>query len=362
MIEMSGNNLKEYVLNSGIPLEASVLKKLSKYQLHDWGEIEYLREGKVFSTDMDLSTSFHVRMALGLYVNFIIECKYRGRNQNWFFFKFYQDSERDREFTRSEAKNLSSNGVFKTYLESQGFPFSECWFELTDLEVENIFDLPEVHKGIEVHEKGPNEKSIPEAVSQVSFASVYKHIENKEFLLEMMDALLGGEDDDWLEPIGEEKDIDPFDIDYELKTKKPEEEVVDLASLVVPIIVTTAQINVIDENVTLEEVESCDSISQLSRNVPGVCLLNNYPEKYHVFIEDWSKNKRPERSGSFKRWYNKLPERMQFRVDHPSFTDIPCMVYIINYQHLSKVFDKGYKKIKKMANSIEMGPFTKPRY
>ena len=355
-------NPKEFLLKSGIPLEASVLKALSDYGFRDYGEIEYSRDGVIFTTDRDLSTSTHIRSALGLHIDYILECKYKSRNHVWYFFKFYKNKEEE-YLSHEEEHNLTTLGLFESYLESQGFPFSNLWFCVKDLEIENIFSLPEVHKGIDVCEGGGEEKSIHEAVSQVTFASIKAHIESISYTMDMLKNLISGHElmtGKELTPVEEEIEgdyVETFELEHEVEPGDPRSELVDLASLTIPIIITTAELRLIEDNITLEQIEVCEDVKAISREVPGVCLYNNYPEKYTEFSKECIKKslKRDpidDLDDSFEAWYDKLPERLQF-LDTVRVRALPGRIYVINYKQFERTFREGHEKIVQMANQIE---------
>ena len=238
--KIDSSELKKLLLRSGIPLEVSVTKKLKDMGITDLGEIEYERDGKIFSTDIHVFKLKKIYKNIFASLEFVIECKYKERNHIWLFLEFPQRYD--------FPSNLSFgddivNKFFRDSLDISYFKFPK-----------NLKDLPVANKGIELiiekNDKGSiNPSIIPESISQAIFGSIKVYRDSVEEILEYLI--------DFIENNGAE------DTSYVLYTN------------VIPLIITTSRLYKLKSNVSLEDIEKSDNIMDLLEEVDAIILNIN---------------------------------------------------------------------------------------
>lgn len=289
---MKGHGLRDAFLKSGIPLEASTYEILQKFNMLDMGEVEYERFGKVFTTDVYCEKSFQISEELGVIINFVIECKYKSRNHNWYFVKFAGEPWQS---PKSFFQHLIDDSETKKFMLKEGI---QPEISVRRLERINIFDVPEVDKGIDIFDKNsegskdldPN--SIREAISQAIFGSMQVH---KDKVKEIKDCCKLAD-----------------------KRLKGVMEVSARTIMTIPIVVTTAKIFLSKSPASLEKFEE-ENYDKLFEEVGGVMVRNPFPTESKKFSNG--------------------------RVN-------PGFVYIINYSYLEDKFLETIKKMQKICGSL----------
>lgn len=252
---MNNGKLKDAILKSGIPLEVSVSQKLSKYDLIDWGELTYQREGKLFSTDIKISKTINIKKNRGLHVTFIIECKYKDPSHNWYFMNF------PTRFKYSFREEVT-NAVFDRMgfaLQDRGLKaeeFADGTRGFAHFRRTHLFNLPKVNKGVEIHGKKHHPDSIRKALYQSLYGAMASQKGAIDHIKEMREELEYSQVTDPMEFHG----------------------IVPIASLVVPIIVTTANIYRFDEETRLEQIKNTDDITSLFQEQKGVVYYKQYTQ------------------------------------------------------------------------------------
>jgi len=182
-MENSINDLKRYILLSGIPLEFSVSKKFQEMGFLDLGEYHYERDGKSFSIDILAREALHNsddKKIPSLYIDFLVECKYKEKNHKWFFIPFEAKAHKieiDGKIKRAMSSTRSSSW-YHNVIELPP-PTPKKWEENFGWSIEDIRlgDLETCNKGVEVYKNGCNPASIQEAVSQVLFGTSHAFFE-----------------------------------------------------------------------------------------------------------------------------------------------------------------------------------------
>jgi hypothetical protein len=234
--------LRDSFLKSGIPLETSVFGKLLKLSFQDYGEVEYEREGKIFSTDLNLLYGVDLFDDFMLDINFIIECKYKVKEHKWFFMNF-PHSLNDSIGMRYSFSNLAFSGLVVPMLDKLGDSNPDN-FPMIDFTSSNLLGVPLVNKGVELIGEKMNHDIITRAKFQSIFVSIKTHKENIGSILELFSL----------------KDYDP-----DGKSR------LFPSFMTISIIVTTADLFKFKKGVTLEEIEEGD-FYDLVESVPGVLL------------------------------------------------------------------------------------------
>jgi len=212
---------KDFLLKSSIPLEYEVMQLLNKYGCVGNYEHAYLREDEneiinEFSYDIDAAyikgTDFFKLM---------IECKYRDPSTNWIFIP-------ENYGGMNEIESHAFLNPIDHFTKKNKFSF---------LDFEPLGAL--CGKGIEITSNGQNPKTITQAISQLSYAMAEKVI------------------------ISMEHQID------ELLTTS------EFIFYNIPIIVTTANLYRLNENVTIEEIKIAKNIEDIGTKEDCFVLNGN---------------------------------------------------------------------------------------
>lgn len=305
---------KDFILKSGIPLEISVVNKLKKFDVEDWGEIEYERDHKFFTTDVRVVKDFTTKR-FGINFNFSIECKYKARDHRWVFMQFPSS-----EYGyRTSGFNEVFDQFVNPFLKREGVQLEKRI--LYELSGESIFDLPEADKGVDIFQKGFMESPIMEAISQAVFGATFVHYDAIDF---------------WGNTI--------------LHTFRKQEKLGGLPLIIstVPVVVTTAEIFKIKQDTNLDDLEKVDDINSLVERVPGVAYNYTNESVLRKFTDQlWEKN--PISMSIPEEFWEEIPN-----FSEESFKNIhPGMVYIINYSNLEEVFPKGLKRLENITKQID---------
>lgn len=325
--------LKEAFLKSGIPLESSVVDKMRKHGLDDFGELEYTRDGKTFSTDCWFTLEEPISERLNALISLVIECKYKSDGQYWFFMEYPTNEDGYTSLRKDARHTLCCN-----FLEPSVKKINEKLFNpnvIKDLQRTEELGLKKASKGIDLFEKSYQNKQngkvnaengdsnpnvIREAVSQVCHGALAAQHFNV-----------------WLN-IGAFEDILSNDI------KKNDE--LSVISLTIPIIVTTAKLIRIKDGVSIEDIRGSEHISDLTTEEKAIYLYTTNYKDYHRFIDKLKEEEPHELGQNTQKWFESLSE-----YDHMLFEQydrsIPTRVYVVRYNHLDEFIDLLLSNIKK---------------
>ncbi len=217
---------KDFLLKSSIPLEYEVKQLLDKYGCVSNYEFTYLRhdENEVineFSYDIDASY-----IKEGHFFELMIECKYRDLSTNWVFIP-------DSYGGMDEIEPYSFLNPNDHFTQENKF---------LKLDYEPLASL--CGKGIEINSEGQNPKTITKAINQLSYAMAEKVVSGMEHQIEKL-----------------------------LTTS-------EIIFYNIPIIVTTANLYRLKENVTIKEIKESDDISSISTKED--CLILKTPTGKHL--------------------------------------------------------------------------------
>lgn len=221
-------NWKDKLLSSSLPLEYEVAKILTKNDFCVDFDYTYKRfdesDEKEFSTDIKASrfNPFEITKSRDtiLDLDLIIECKYRNPSIDWVFIP---------EINNDGFENFSRKGVLKVFDEFSGI--NSRYNCLCEPYLETCL------KGIEVNNKtgDAHDTGIRHGINQLLYSLphlIYKHITSS--LLDHID------------------DVHPFAI--------------------CPILVTTANLRILNDDFSIEKLQSSEQLNDISEIVPYLKL------------------------------------------------------------------------------------------
>lgn len=245
------NKIKDTILKSGIPLEVSVVDKLSDHGFSDLGEITYKREDKTFSTDIRASKQFTNKSGIVGECNLAMECKFRTPNHDWFFMRFPKDREISSRhdtglitFT-DYGRRLRDNAIEEENVRSINFG-----------RLNSLFNADPVNKGVEIiNQKKFDHSTVRKSMSQAIYGAIQAQKSALHYYTDNMGEALA--EQEW------QDEIDPKYI------------VGAISGITLPVVVTTAEIYQMKEGILLEDVKEADEPENLFRKVKAVKFLKN---------------------------------------------------------------------------------------
>ena len=319
---MDLHRYKDLFLKSGIPLEVSVVQKLSKLGLMDNGEVIYERGNKLFSTDISSMKEFKLIDQFGVAINFVLECKYKTEDHKWFFMLF--PSTKHGSNDRFDCRNAVFDMLLYPLLHKAGYRFKEYESSLADFRVLNLFDCPIVNKGVDIFKKGFIPDIIKEASSQSTFGSIKFHKESMEYNFELFEDLFYGN----------------IENEFDLNA---------VASVTFPIIVTTAPLYRVKEEISLEDIEKEKDFTNICEEVKGVLLTNEGNESESTFTRQLF-DKKPIINKRTIEYLDKV-NLMENTSESIKWIN-PGFIYIINYKYTEELFSIALNKIKKICEEF----------
>ena len=233
---MTNNNWKKYLLKSGLPFEYEVKECFVKNGCTVWDEYSYLKSDennieKEFSYDLDANT-----WQGGHSIDLMVECKYKTEPTKWFFtpdpYSYQQD--------------LNKNSFLHPvdHFTKNTFLFNKMPFYDVIKEPLGPFCL----KGVEVFKNQSIEINIRRAINQLSYAFIDK-------IISAFDGQL-------------DKEVDMFNNSIFLQ---------------IPMIITNADLHLINKNITTKEIEKADSIEKISTQHDFLIFHNKIGEHLRNF-------------------------------------------------------------------------------
>lgn len=234
------NNWKNHLLKSGLPFEYEVKECFVKNGCTVWDEYSYLKSDennieKEFSYDLDANT-----WQGGHSIDFMVECKYKTEPTKWFFtpdpYSYQQD--------------LNKNSFFHPVDH-----FTENTFLFNRMPFYNVIEDalgPFCLKGVEIFKNQSIEINISRAINQLSYAFIDKVI-----------SAFDGQMD---------KEVAMFNNSIFLQ---------------IPMIITNADLHLINQNITTKEIEKANSIEEISTQHDFLIFHNKIGEH----LRDYNLNK-----------------------------------------------------------------------
>jgi len=317
-MEEDFKKIKSEILKSGLPLESMVSRVIDSasskltHPLINIGEFFYERQGKdlPFSIDFNVLHDLDIENCDFMEIVFLIECKYCTRGTKWFFIP-------------NPVKDAGMEFFIENFFDNEKCnlkKFPSTSYPLLDR------SIPILGKGTEIYSNGQrNEKTIHEALHQFMFASASQL--SRAFMLE--------------------DDVAIYMLKRGIDVKRR-----SFHSLVCPVIVTTADIHVL-ENTDIKEIETSKKIEDFS-SLKDISLLSTprppiYIQKY--IVEDVAKNteifvKSAVMNNKVNQSLEVLKIQMQTYLTKYS-TMFPSRHYLVNYNNLSRFIEQyiAYSKI-----------------
>lgn len=290
----NNNKWKDYFLKSGVPLEYEVKKLLDIHNCQTKFEHSYLRKDRA-----DILTEFSYDLN-SVYIdemNFfelMIECKYRDPSTNWIFLP---DGV-------SNKKSLSLNSILHP---NDHFTIENKYnFE--------IFEMPYLaqvgSKGIEITSDGQNPKSITQAINQLSYGMSKQYVDS---MIEHLESNNGIE---------------------------------DLIFYHIPIIVTTANLYLLNEDVSIDSIKKSNDINDIAKKQTDLIIncnigkdLENY--NYKMFSRLFE---RFDKSYLKKRFKSKFDD-IEMMISVLSRLHCPSSIYVVQHNSGTDSFKKLFELI-----------------
>lgn len=293
------NAWKEHLLKSGLPLEFEVKKFLDSKGCISNVDYTYLRHN-----EHDLSTEFSYDIDSSYiqgdhFMDLMIECKYRHESTKWVFLPETYRSIDDIDETDFMHKNDHFNEVNRTKVD---FPVSFG---------------PLCDKGIELTSDCSNPKSITQAISQLSYA--------------MADKLISGID---------------HQVDELLRINFK-----NTIFYSIPVIITTAKLYRIKEEIGIQAIKSAKDITEISTNEPYIVIkakpgsdLTRYNrEKLKGFILIKGEERFTERLNSFSK-------DLWFVISRIAENKCPNSIVVIHHDAENKGLNELFKFLDRVMN------------
>jgi hypothetical protein len=217
---MANTKWKDYLLKSGLPLEYEVKQFLDSRNCISSFEYSYLKpdENSIINEfSFDIDSAFIEKEH---FFKFLIECKYRDPSTNWFFLPTQYGGP-------SELRHTSFLHPNDHFTKATKFPYR--YPELP------VF-AKACQKGIEITSEGQNPKTITQAATQISYAMA-------EIIVD--------------------------DMVHQIEEYLTTSEVIFYN---IPIIITTANLYRINENVTIEDIKANDDILKIATKEDCIVL------------------------------------------------------------------------------------------
>lgn len=290
--EMKNNKWKNFLLKSGLPLEYEINEILREKGCISSVDHSYFRNDENFLLN-EFSFDIYSSYIKGHhFFNLLIECKYRDESTNWVF--------------------LPSHDYYVNELESTSFLHANDHFN------ENVkFIFPDkkldfigkvCSKGIEINSEGQNPKTITQGVNQLSYA--------------MADIIVDGMYNQ-IEKLFGKTEMIFYDV---------------------PIIVTTANLYRIKDNVTIDLIKSTEDILEIATKEDCLTIdvsigkdLERHNNKiFKNFITKYGVDTLESKLNSFNK-------DVEFVFDVLASTFSPRSILVVNHSIDSSGFEKIFK-------------------
>jgi hypothetical protein len=295
----------------------------------------YERDGKVFTTDIEISKRYDISKNKGFLVSFVIECKYKEKNHCWFFMEF-QKGYLDDLF---HLPNAVFGDFIDPVLTRMGYQLRDTDLIMGRLGLKeknknigwrrfirmNLFDSKVADKGVEILIKKKNggnfdPNTITRAVSQAIHGAITIHGRRIDYVsLSIMRRFL-------------QQKLHSYCV---------------IGLMTVPIIITTAKLFRVKEGTSLEDIENASSVRDLFREERSVLLFGSRLS-FKRFSEETFKE---DNMQSFPKVIDFLGDSSIG--DNPSFRyNFPSNVYVLNYEYLDDLFSLCLGKLERLSYEI----------
>ncbi|MFB6241674.1 MAG: hypothetical protein ABEJ36_02615 [Candidatus Nanosalina sp.] len=303
--------LKDTILKSGIPLEVSVVDKLSEYGFDDQGEITYEREGKLFSTDIKADREIFHKSGLPFDLVLSIECKFRTPEHDWFFMRFPRES---RFGFRHDTGLISFRDYIRRVKENSSDELEGINFG----RFVNFLECEEVDKGVEIiKNRDFDHSAIRKCISQSIFGALKAQEEALRYNTDIM-----------AEGLAEQEWQDDIESQFFYGA---------IGSLTLPIVVTTADLYKMKDGLRLEDVKSSDDPENLFEKVKFVKYKKAEAEEASQFTEKLLSRENLSCYDEMDRIREAYPKEMELS----RLPDIrpSSPIYFVDYEHLDEFLE-----------------------
>lgn len=303
---MSDSNWKKYLLKSGLPFEYEVKECFAKQGCTVWDEYSYLRhdensQEKEFSYDIDANCWIE-----GNSIDFMIECKYKTEPTTWVFTPDpygYQNEINQNSFFHAVDYFSKVKFLFQSY------PYHSIRDSLGGICL----------KGVEVYQNQFLETNIFKAINQLSYAFADKLINS---------------------------------MDSQINTERFSKSIF----FNIPIIITNAELRLINKNSTTKIIEDATEIEEVTtkhdflffHNKIGDSLRKYNLLKLSIFFNELGEGKFKERNESFAKDVNHF-------IDVLASNYCPQMIVIMHHDEYHNNYQKLFEYMNFfLKNSNEM--------
>jgi len=308
---MSKKSWKEHLLSSGLPLEQSVIQVFQGLGIDKPKEYKYERINEngiptIFSIDVHAT---HMHLEHNLWLEIFCECKYRHDGTRWIFTpdefgRWPRPKFRDTFMVMDQITGRRSINIDK--LDSFSRKYDLCG------------------KGIEIFENDANPKTIEQCIQQLSYASIEQAL---DALIHQVDDLLG--------------------------TPTP-------IFVIVPIIVTTAELWRLNSGVTVEDIRRANELYEVAEQ-RDIMIIYQEPDnkrsqdtltKFNKSLSDEQKVKIENKlKGTKWRGYHLFATTFSSKY--------PSLFVTINYKHFSSAMENLMSFFENPALILEGTPLRK---
>lgn len=265
---------------------------MSKRRYDGLCEFFYKREEDIFSVDL-LARDVHRKksddLEFGIFIDFLIECKYREPHKKWIFTSFQFGEEHLTGGYRSSSTDFNIS-----------YPFDDIKASNLISYIGEGINFDSCNKCVEISDKGFDPNSINHALFQVLFAVPYQGFSKISEIFE-------------------------FETAYDL-----------MGEIIVPMIVTTSDLYLLDNSIDLEKIRDSKNAEEILKRTEII----QYEIEPPLHLTEYS-------NSLISKYKNDLPEQYLEKWSAMS-TLRPSRVYIINYNY----FPKYIKIIKRDYGSI----------
>jgi len=307
---------KDYFLSSGLPLEQSVIQTLEGLGMEGLTEFKYERKNEVgtttlFSVDVYGPQIYHELSRQQLWLEIFCECKYRHDNIKWIF--------TPHDFGRWPLASSHNMLVSLDKMTGPKVINTSYFSKLTD-----NFKL--CKKGIEIYENDINNKTIEQSINQLRYAVINMVL---DCLSTQVDKLLGP--------------ISPLFV-------------------ILPIIVTTAELWRIDNGVTIKDIREAEGIEKVGDKLNSLIIFDPPDNLYTRYSKEMFDRELTE---SQKMKIDKRLKKIGYHGYEVYKNSIsyqqPSFFFVISYEHFPVIMkellayfsDKKLMKKREKPKSVE---------
>ncbi|WP_210415750.1 hypothetical protein [Leptospira bouyouniensis] len=299
---MTKKNWKQSLLKSGLPLEFEVKKQFIENNCIVSDEFTYIREdeeNKLKEFSYDLDAYFQIERNA---FKFLIECKYRSPGIKWLFLPApttYLKEIHKNSFLNTVDFFIRDESPYRYEEYSKLFPFTLG---------------PICKKGIEIADEKYDESSIRKAINQLAYAIIEK-------IIESIDSQIG----------------DVGEVAYKFIYHH------------IPIIVTTANLYLINENATIQEISNANEVEEIAKETDFLIYHHDIGRDLEEYNYEALKSYFEDKNKQYiKKSLHTFTDNLDHLIDVISTNHSPSCILII--RHDSESYQKLFFYLKELIN------------